>query len=105
MYQNSWPVSDMIMMRLKYTSSRARRHELEVTAEKVGTNTGREGGSTTGKVKRASKKVSVGNLSCLACTTLTYVTEVISIFEGLANVGHRAHRVRRSQRCGNLILF
>ncbi|KAI6146003.1 hypothetical protein BKA82DRAFT_33601 [Pisolithus tinctorius] len=34
-YANAWPVSDMIMMRLKYTSSRARRQEVEMAAGKT----------------------------------------------------------------------
>ncbi|KAI6162922.1 hypothetical protein EDD17DRAFT_1756951 [Pisolithus thermaeus] len=33
-YSNCWPVTDMIMMRLKYTSSRARRQEIEMAAGK-----------------------------------------------------------------------
>ncbi|KAI6095614.1 hypothetical protein EDD16DRAFT_1719419 [Pisolithus croceorrhizus] len=33
-YSNCWPVNDMIMMRLKYTSSRARRQETEMTVSK-----------------------------------------------------------------------
>ncbi|KAF8449203.1 hypothetical protein L210DRAFT_933952 [Boletus edulis BED1] len=33
-YSNVWPVNDMIMMRLKYTSSRARRCEIKAAAGK-----------------------------------------------------------------------
>ncbi|KAI6013118.1 hypothetical protein BKA83DRAFT_4130581 [Pisolithus microcarpus] len=33
-YSNCWPVTDMVMMRLKYTSSRARRREVEMAAGK-----------------------------------------------------------------------
>ncbi|KIJ59116.1 hypothetical protein HYDPIDRAFT_33512 [Hydnomerulius pinastri MD-312] len=33
-YSNGWPVTDMIMMYLKYTSSRTRRQELEMAAGK-----------------------------------------------------------------------
>jgi hypothetical protein len=33
-YSNYWPVNDIVMMRLKYTSSRARRQELEMAAGK-----------------------------------------------------------------------
>ncbi|KAG6371890.1 hypothetical protein JVT61DRAFT_3269 [Boletus reticuloceps] len=33
-YSNCWPINDMIMMRLKYTSSRARRQEMEMAAGK-----------------------------------------------------------------------
>lgn len=37
-YSNCWPVSDIVMMRLKYTSSRARRQETEMAAGKKKTN-------------------------------------------------------------------
>jgi hypothetical protein len=33
-YSNLWPVNDLIMMRLKYTSGRARRKEGEMAAGK-----------------------------------------------------------------------
>ncbi|KAI5993440.1 hypothetical protein EDD15DRAFT_2367177 [Pisolithus albus] len=33
-YTHVWPVTDMVMMRLKYTSSRARRREVEMAAGK-----------------------------------------------------------------------
>ncbi|KAI6159860.1 hypothetical protein EDD17DRAFT_1761915 [Pisolithus thermaeus] len=33
-YSNCWPVNDIIMMRLKYTSSRARQQETEMAASK-----------------------------------------------------------------------
>ncbi|KAI6138145.1 hypothetical protein EDD17DRAFT_1771032 [Pisolithus thermaeus] len=40
-YSNCWPVTDMVMMRLKYTSSRARRWEIEIAAGKAETAAGK----------------------------------------------------------------
>ncbi|KAI6013800.1 hypothetical protein BKA83DRAFT_4499840 [Pisolithus microcarpus] len=40
-YSDCWPATDMIMMRLKYTSSRARRQEIEMAAGK-GTGKGKK---------------------------------------------------------------
>ena len=34
-YARCWPVTDLVMMRLKYTSSRARRQEMEMAAGKA----------------------------------------------------------------------
>ncbi|KAI5987262.1 hypothetical protein EDD15DRAFT_2372711 [Pisolithus albus] len=47
-YSNCWPVTDMVMMRLKYTSSRARRREIEIAAGKAET--------AAGKAKRSRQK-------------------------------------------------
>ena len=34
-YSNCWPVTDLIMIHLKYTSSHAQRHEVEFVAGKA----------------------------------------------------------------------